>query len=33
MIAFGVTDPSQFVPTVEQQTQLDQIVSVNWQVA
>ena len=33
MAAFGVTDPSQFVPTAEQQTQLDQIVSVNWQVA
>ncbi len=33
MAAFGVTDPSQFVPTSEQQNQLDQLVAVNWQMA
>jgi len=31
MASFGVTDPSQFTPTVDQQIQIDQLVAVNWQ--
>jgi len=31
MASFGVTDPAQFTPTSDQQLQIDQLISVNWQ--